>query len=414
MAGLAGASPWRVGLRTIPLGLGGMLGAGVFAGIAPAAGTAGRWTLIAVPLAALTAWCAVVSTSHQSASYRGAGAAYSCVRDKLGILPGRVAAGTGLFGHVAAMAAIAGAVAEYLPAPDPVTTAAVLLLVVLVSAAGLRIRGLSGWLWLGLTLAVLTVVVTACLSIAPVPVSTGIEHGPLAITSSAGFFFFAFLGFERLTAPDTERDRHPRAAVRRGALFGVAATAVVLLVVSFAVLHQLGAARLGLSPVPLLDALRAADAATLTSGVGLGAALAMTPVLLGALESGRSTGLAVISDGELPASLGRRGGSGTPYLFDLVLAAAAVVLALLVSPAVAMGAAACCLLVHYAFVNAAARVLLLDEWTWSTRTACLGMGLSVILAMSMPVPAMLFTLGAVLVLPVCAGLADRAGAATRG
>ena len=181
------------------------------------------------------------------------------------------------------------------------------------------------------------------------------------------------------------------------------AALVVSALVGVALLCQLGAARLALSPVPLTDALRAAAAPGLTSLVGVGAALALLPVLLGVLESLRSTGRAVVADGDLPAALGRTGGRGTPYLLDLAAGLLAAGLSVAVEPAQAIVLAACCLLAHYAFANAGTRILLLRGSKWMRRTACLGMGLSVVLAMSMPIPAVLGTLLVVVVAPVLMG-----------
>ncbi|WP_176797980.1 amino acid permease [Actinopolyspora mzabensis] len=386
--------------RAVPLTLGAMLGAGVFLGLAPAVSIAGPWTPFAVPVAALTAWCAANATRHQADSYGPTGAGYACVRDKLGVVPGRIAAGTGLFGHIAALTAVAGAAARYLPAPQPLTAASLPLLAVLLSTAGLRIRGVAGWLWLALTVAVLGVVTAACLAITPVDSPSIQPQGPLAISGAAGVLFFGFLGFERLTASVDRADRFSVAVLDRALPTVLLTTGAVLAVVLVAVSHQLGSARLALSPAPLLDALRAADAAALTSGVGAAAALAMLPVLLAVLESARSTGAALVSDGELPVLSRRAGPAGTPYPFDLASAAVAASLTLFLEPEQAVSIAACCLLVHYALVNAAARVLLLDGAKLPRRTACLGMGLSVILAMSMPVPAMAVTLAVVVLVPV--------------
>ncbi|MDR7303067.1 APC family permease [Haloactinomyces albus] len=401
------------GTGAIPLGLGGMLGAGLFVGLAPASALAGVWLLLGVPIAGLTAVCCALSTAEQSAVYRGPGAAYACIRSQLGIAPGRIAASTYLLGQIAAMAAIASAVGAYLPTSSPVIAAVAILLTVVAATAGLRIRGGAAWLWLCLTLTVSALVVAACWAIAPLP-PTGVPAGgntpgptPMGIPAAAGILLFAFLGFERLTAPAEERDRYGRPAVRRGliVMFTIAGTVVVI--VSASVIHQLGAARLALSPTPMIRALQAADAAALTSLVGVGVALAMLPVLLGVLELFRSTALAVLQDGDLPASLGRRAGSGTPYLLDLAGGIAAAGLAFLVEPAQAIALAACCVLVHYAFANAGARVLLVEDRTWRMRMTCLGVGLCVILAMSMPVPAMLGTLGAAVLGPVLAGVLFR-------
>ncbi|WP_245780234.1 APC family permease [Actinopolyspora lacussalsi] len=393
--------------RAAPLALGAMLGAGVFLGVAPAVSIAGPWTPFAVPVAVVTAWCAASATRHQADSYGPTGAGYACVRDKLGVVPGRIAAGTGLFGHVAALTAVAGAAARYLPTPQPLAAVSFPLLAVLASTAGLRIRGLAGWLWLALTIAVLGVVTAACLAITPVDSPSVSPQGPLAVSGAAGVLFFGLVGFERLTAAADRTDRYPAAVLDRALPAVLLAAGVVLTVVLVAVSYQLGSARLALSPAPLLDALRAADAAALTSGVGTAAALAMSPVLLAVLESARSTGAALVSDGELPVLSRRAGPAGTPYPFDLVLAVVAASLTLFLGPEQAVPIAACCLLVHYALVNAAARVLLLDGGKLPRRTACLGMGLSVILAMSMPVPAMAVTLAVVVLVPVTAGAIRR-------
>ncbi len=388
------------------------MGAGAAVAPAAASGVAGGWFLLGVPLAAVAAWCCARSASHQSAAYRGPGAVNACVRDKLGVVPGRIAAATGLVGGITATAAVAGAVAAYLPTPPPLTAAVAVLLAVVATTGGLRIRGVAAWLWLALTCAVLAVVVAACLTIPPVPVSGHRDpHNVLGITGAAGIMFFAFLGFERLAAPAREDDRRSRTAVDRGLLIVVAAAAALFLVTGAALVHQLGAARLALSPQPLTDALRAADAVALTRPVAVGIAVAMLPVLLAVLESVRSTGLAAVADGELPGVLGRRGGAGTPYLLDLVVGIAAVATSLLLDPVQAITIAACCLLVHYALANAAARVLMLDESTATVRTACVGMGLCVILAMSMPVPAMLVTLAVAVAGPLLGAAGARSGAA---
>lgn len=392
----------------VALGLGGVLGAGVAVVPAVASGVAGRWSLVGIPLAAVAAWCCAVATSRQSAAYREPGAASACVRDKLGAVPGRIATATGLVGGIAAMAAVADTIGNYLPTPEPLTAAVVVLLAVVAATGGLRVRGVGAWLWPALTLVVVTVVVAACFAIPPVE-STGsaAANAPLGITGAAGVAFFGFLGFDRLIAAGRATERGYASVVRRALPVVVVLATVTYLAVGAALLHQLGAARLALSPQPLTDALRAADAVTMTRPVALAIALAMGPVLLGVLESARSTGLAAVADGDLPAALRRRGGSGTPYLLDLVVGLAALLVSLLLGPGQAITVAACCLLVHYALVNAAARVLMLDESSPVVRTACLGMGLCVILAMSMPVPAMLTTLVVVLVGPPLLALGAR-------
>ncbi|WP_190817496.1 APC family permease [Saccharopolyspora pogona] len=395
----------------IPLALGGMLGAGVFVGPAPAAAAAGPWLPLGLLVAFLAAACAASATAHQSEAYWGPGAAYACVRAWVGVLPARIGASAHLAGQVAGMAVIARVLGDFfLPTAAPQVAAVALLLVVLAATVGLRIRGGAAWIWLALTVAVLGLVVVTCFAIEPVPpIPAGrpLADSAVGITGAAGVLFFAFIGFERLTAPAVEQDRFAWSATKRGTVVSLVALAVALSVVTAALVYQLGWSRLALSPTPIREVLTAAAAANLAPLVGVGAAVALLPVLLGALESFRSTALALVQDRDLPRFMGRTSSAGTPYLLDVAAGVAAVAVAVLVEPVPAMAFAACCLLVHYAFTNAGARLLLSEGHIWPMRAACLGMGLSVLLAMSMPISAMLATLVVVVVGPLVTGGVSR-------
>lgn len=404
-------SPVTSGAATIPLALGGMLGAGLFLGLAPAASAAGGLLLLGLPIAALTALCGALTSAHQSASYRGPGPAYACVRSRMGLLSARMGASAHVLGQAAALAAVAETIGIYLvPGRSTEVAAAAVLLVVLASTTGLRIRGAAAWMWLALSVAVVLAVVVVCFAIEPVasvPQPQSYGDRAVGITGSAGVLYFAFLGLDRLTAPGRESDRFDWKSMRRGVVVSVLTTTVLCALLAVALLYQLGPQRLALSPAPVTDALGAAAASDLRPLIGVAIALALIPVLLGVLESSRSTALAVVADGDLPAALGRTGPHGTPYALDVLTGVVAVVVVLLTGPAEAMGLAVCCLLAHQAFASSAGRLLLADGNKWAMRSTCLGMGLSVVLAMSMPVAAMLTTAAVLVVGPLCAGAVSR-------
>lgn len=392
----------------MPLALSGMLGVGVLLGPAPAAAAAGPWALLGMPVALVAAICAATTTAHQSDAYRGRGAVYACVRERVGLLPARVGASAYLAGQVAAMAAIARVLGDFfLPSAAPQVAAAAILLVVLSATTGLRIEGGAAWLWTALSLLVIGLVVLTCFAIAPVGGQPAREAADSAVgpLGAAGVLFFAFLGIERLTAPDGRR--FTGRTIRRGAAISLGVVTVVLAAMTLALAHQLGWARLALSPSPVREVLTAAAATNMRPLISVGAAVALLPVLLGALESFRSTAASLARDNELPRALGRIGSGGTPYLLDLLGGVAAVLVALWISPVAAMSFAACALLLHYALASAGARLLLADGPTWSMRAACLGMGLSVVLGMSMPVDAMLCTVAVIVIGPLLAGGVSR-------
>jgi APA family basic amino acid/polyamine antiporter len=374
----------------------GMTGAGVFVGPALAAGFAGAWLLPAIPLAAVVALLCCLGMIVQRCSGQRLG--YAGVRWELGVVPGRISASLSLVGQGAAMAAIAGAIGQYaLPSAARGVAAVAALLAALAASVGVRPRGVAGRAWAGLTLVVLAVVVATCFAIPPAPVVTVGPAAPglLGMGGAAGAMVFAYLGFERIT----EHPGEDRKALFRVALLTVVVATVVVLAVSGALLYQLGAARLALSPAPVVDALGAAAAANVVPLIRVGAVVVMVPALLTALEAFRSTGRAVVADGDLPKRLHRTGRAGTPYLLDLCGGVFAALLAQFAGPEQAIELAACCVLMHQALLNLSVQRSLTSAKWWA-RGVCAGMILAIVLAMTMPAVILFATLAVVIAGPV--------------
>lgn len=394
----------------VVLGLGGMVGAGLFAGFAPAAAAAGWWLLPALLLPAVLAWCAVTSTSAQSTACPGIGGGYLATREYLGAWPARLTGSLDVAAKAAAGAAIAGVLGQYVYPPQP-WVAALTALALSTALNGLRITwppSLNRVL-LGVALAVLGVIVAAGFAVAASPAPVTVPAGPSVrgLPGAAGMLFFALLGFERITGRDSADGLGGRTRRRAGQL-AVGIGLVLYLVVGSALLHQLGADRLALSPAPLRDLLAAADASALQPLLLLGAPCALLPVLAWVQGSLREVLQAMRGHGDLWLP-GVKKNRSHPRI-DVLAGVLAGVLAVLLSPAQAMTFAAACALGYYMFTNAAARVMLREENPWPTRTACLGMVLSVVLVMTLPVA----DLGATLaVAAVGAGVTAVSGRLTR-
>jgi APA family basic amino acid/polyamine antiporter len=358
-----------------------MIGAGLFAGLAPASALAGRWLLLGMVIAAVLAALTCCTTGDQAGVFPGSGGGYRYTREQLGRWPGRTAGGLYLTSRAAAAAALAGCFGAYV-SPERPALPAVGALVVAVAADVLGVRP-SRTVTRALTvfvLVVLALVVAACLAIAPPP-PTGVTpppgtpglDDPANLLPAAGVLFFAFLGFERVTAPGPDQPSVRRLRVVIPVLLLVAVGTYLL--VGFAVLRQLGPTRLALSTAPLRDALDAADASMLDPLVTIAAMVATAVGLLLVVGGGQRTADAMVDKGDLPAF----------GLFAQVLIGGGAVLGVLfASPAAAIELAATCAMFYYAFSNAAARLLTSDERSWPTRTACFGLGVSVLIAMSMP------------------------------
>ena len=68
----------------VAIGLGAMIGAGVFAALSPAARVAGNGLLVGLGLAAVVAYCNATSSAELAAIYPGSGGAYVYGRKRLG------------------------------------------------------------------------------------------------------------------------------------------------------------------------------------------------------------------------------------------------------------------------------------------------------------------------------------------
>src|SRR5215217_709737 len=75
----------RLGLADATvIGLGSMIGAGVFAAFAPAARAAGSWLLLGLAVAAVVAYCNATASAQLAAAYPRAGGTYLYGREVLG------------------------------------------------------------------------------------------------------------------------------------------------------------------------------------------------------------------------------------------------------------------------------------------------------------------------------------------
>jgi APA family basic amino acid/polyamine antiporter len=89
------------------IGLGSMIGAGVFAAIGPAAAAAGGGLLVGLGLAAVVAYCNATSSAELAALYPASGGTYVYGRKRLGHLWGFLAGWGFVIGKTASCAAMA-------------------------------------------------------------------------------------------------------------------------------------------------------------------------------------------------------------------------------------------------------------------------------------------------------------------
>ena len=350
----------RLGLGdAVFIGLGSMIGAGVFAVYGPAARAAGTGMLVGLAVAAVVAYCNATASAQLAAAYPFAGGTYRYGREVLGDWWGYLAGWGFMVGKTASCAAMALTFAAYVaPAGwQRAVAAGVVVVLALVNCAGVTRTAVLTRVLVSLVLVSLVVACVACFSGGS---SAGLSgwasphHGVYGVLQSAGLLFFAFAGYARI-ATLGEEVREPERVIPRAILAALAGAVVVYAVVAVAVLSVLGASGTAASSAPVADAVRVVADPWAVGVVRVGAALASAGALLALIAGLGRTGLAMARERDLPGWLDAvHPRFRVPHRAELSVAAVVVVLVLTTDLRGAIGFSSFGVLLYYFVANAAA------------------------------------------------------------
>ncbi|MER5434193.1 amino acid permease [Streptomyces sp. NPDC002588] len=345
----------------VVIGLGSMIGAGVFAALAPAAHAAGSGLLIGLALAALVAYCNAMSSARLAARYPASGGTYVYGRERLGAFWGYLAGWSFVVGKTASCAAMALTVGAYVwPEQAHAVAVAAVVALTAVNYGGIQ---KSAWLTrviVAVVLAILASVVVVCLGSGVSDagrLGDGASGGAGGVLQAAGLLFFAFAGYARI-ATLGEEVRDPARTIPRAIPLALGVTLAVYACVAVAVLSVLGAGALGRATAPLAEAVRAAGVPGLVPVVRAGAAVAALGSLLALVLGVSRTTLAMARDGHLPGALAAvHPRYRVPHRAELAVGAVVAVLAATVDVRGAIGFSSFGVLAYYAVANASAWTL---------------------------------------------------------
>ncbi|MFE9563608.1 APC family permease [Streptomyces sp. NPDC006487] len=369
----------------VVVGLGAMIGAGIFAALAPAARAAGGALLAALALAALVAYCNAHSSARLAARYPSSGGTYVYGRERLGSFWGYLAGWGFVVGKTASCAAMALTVGAYAwPGQQHAVAVAAVVALTAASYGGVQKSARIARVIVAVVLAVLAGVVVACLSSGAADAGRlgGADWAAAGLLQGAGLLFFAFAGYARITTLG-EEVRDPERTIPRAVPLALGIALLVYAAVSVAALSVLGADGLGRSAAPLADAVRAAGWPGLTPVVRVGAALAALGSLLALVLGVSRTTLAMARDGHLPRALAAvHPRHQVPHHAELAVGAVVAVLAATTDLRGAIGFSSFGVLAYYAIANASAWTL--DSGVKDRAVAAVGLSGCVVLACSLP------------------------------
>jgi APA family basic amino acid/polyamine antiporter len=346
------------------IGLGSMIGAGVFAVFGPAAQAAGTGLLIGLLIAAVIAYCNAVASAQLAAVYPTSGGTYVYGRERLGAWWGFTAGWGFVIGKTASCAAMALTFASYV-LPGNRWAPRLLAVIAVVAVAALNLRGIAKTALLTRLLVAATLLSLAVVVLA---IGTGgqasIDHigdraelvsgGPYGVLQAAGLLFFAFAGYARI-ATLGEEVRDPARTIPRAIPIALGITVVVYFVVGVAALLAAGPAALAQSGAPLVTAVQAAGAPAAVPVVRIGGALASLGALLALIAGIGRTCLAMARHHDLPSWLSAvHPRYRVPHHAEMALAVVVSVLVLTTDLHGVIGFSSFGVLIYYAIANAGA------------------------------------------------------------
>ncbi|MGV9341427.1 APC family permease [Streptomyces sp. NPDC003688] len=379
----------RLGLPdAVVIGLGSMIGAGIFAALAPAARAAGSGLLTGLAVAAVVAYCNATSSARLAARYPASGGTYVYGRERLGAFWGYLAGWAFVVGKTASCAAMALTVGAYVwPAHAHAVAVAAVVALTAVNYAGVRKSAWVTRVIVAIVLAVLTAVVVATLTSGAAVASrleAGADASPGGVLEAAGLLFFAFAGYARI-ATLGEEVRDPTRTIPRAIPLALGITLVVYALVAVAVLTVLGPDRLAGAEAPLTDAVRAAGADWLSPVVRAGAAVAALGSLLALILGVSRTTLAMARDRHLPHALAAvHPRFKVPHRAELTVGAVVAVSAAVADVRGAIGFSSFGVLAYYALANASALTLTPEEGRPSRIVPVIGLTGCLALAFALP------------------------------
>lgn len=386
------------------MGLGSMVGTGVFVSIGIAAGVAGPAVILAIILAAAVATCNALSSAQLAASHAVSGGTYEYGYRYLNPTFGFTAGWMFLCAKTASAATAALGFSGYflrllgvsLDAMPTVAMGAVALFTILVLSGikrsswanilivSITLLGLASFVLFGMP----TALVDGADNLTPFFTSSGAGLAEAFLYATA-LMFVAFTGYARI-ATLGEEVTDPKRTIPCAIIVTLIATALLYISVAIVAISSVGAERFANAPgaevTPLELAARAMDSLLLARFVAIAAITAMLGVLLNLILGLSRVVLAMGRQGDMPPTFARLSASGTAP------AAAVVAVGLLIAGLASHGSiettwafSAFTVLIYYAITNLAALRLPAEQRLYPRWIAMTGLAACPFLAFWVPV-----------------------------
>ncbi len=317
----------------VATGLAAILGAGIFAVIAPAAGIAGPALLISLLIAAFVAFCNAISSAQMAAVFPRTGGTYEFGRRLLGEWWGYSAGWMFLVANTVGPGVIALAFGGYVNAvlgEVPARAAAIVAALVMTSINAVGIRRSVRITDVVVVLSIISLVAFIIIGLPeakiPMNLTTFSPKGVGGILNATALLFFAYTGYSRI-ATLVEEVHNPRYTIPRATVVALGTATTLYILVALTALGVLGASALSKTSSPL-------EATMVAVGSGVGIVIIAAGALLTTFNEGLSdllgvsrVAFAMSRNSDIPKNFSKLGAGQNPWRSVILVGAVAILVA---------------------------------------------------------------------------------------
>lgn len=375
-------------IDAVAIGLGAIIGAGIFVVTGMAARVAGPAFIVGLLIAGVAATCNALSSAQLAAAYPRSGGTYEYGYQVLSPRFGFAAGWLFLVSKLAAGGTVAlgfGAAVAVLSPDVPARAAAVTAAILLTAANYLGIKKAGR---LNTAVVSVSILVLVLFVVAGIPAFESSNLTPFApsgirgVLEAAALLFFAYTGYARV-ATLGEEVHDPGRTIPRAIVIALGTSLVLYIAVSVIAVGAVGAEAMGESASPLQAAAAAFPMKGMAQVVGVGAMTALLGVLLSQVFGISRMVFAMARKRDLPRGLEHiHPAHAVPDRAVPLAGAVIVVVALAGTLKWVVAAATFTILVYYAITNLAALRMPAEKRQYPSWVSVVGLAFCILLAAS--------------------------------
>jgi APA family basic amino acid/polyamine antiporter len=315
------------------IGIGAIIGAGIFVVLGIAIGYAGPAIIISMIIAGIVASFTAFSFAELGSAIPKEGGVYEYAHEMISPSVGFIVGCLWVFAQIVAGTAISLGFASYFVAVFPLFSIKIVAVSIALLLTGLNLVGIKKSATVN-NILVLTKIVILCLFI-----GIGIFHinssnyspftpnGSFGILQGAAFIFFAYLGFGRIATLGGEV-KNPKRTLPLSILFALAICVILYILTGIVATGLQDYRILAESGSPIADAAKVMGNFTIVAIISFGALIATASVLLTNLIGLSRVSFEMARNGQLPKYIAKvHSRFGTPYISILAMGALTAALA---------------------------------------------------------------------------------------